>query len=81
MPSGNFALQINTILSLLEVPYLIDAPPIVPASCYKIEAPGAFNNNWTKSIPKYLVQARHMLLKITMTDTPTCFTGVGLHKL
>ena len=81
VPSGNLAIQINTVMSLLEVPYLIEAPPIGSARWYRIVALGAYNNNWIKSIHKYIVQARHMLLKITMADTTTCFNGLGLHKL
>ena len=29
----------------------------------------------------YIVQARNVLLKITMAATTACFAGVGLHKL
>ena len=67
----------------LEVPYLIEAPPKWSASCHKIvvpphiEAPGASN---TKSIHKYIVQTGHLLLKITMAATTTCFAGLGLFK-
>ena len=45
-------------MSLLEAPYLIEAPPQVSAHCYgiiaphKIEAPGASNTKFTESIHK-----------------------------
>ena len=77
-----------TVMSLLEVPYLIEAPLNGPASCHKIVAPTqknrtprASNKNLREPKHKYIVQARHMLLKITMAARTTCFTGVGLHKL
>ena len=54
----------------LQVVIKIVAPP------HKIEAPDASNKNLTKSIHKYIIQARPVLLKAAKT---TCFTGVGLH--
>ena len=77
----------NTLMSLLEAPSLIEAPPNGSASCHikwrphKIEAPGASNKNLVESINKCIVQARHMLLKTAMAATTTCLTGVGLHKI
>ena len=56
-----------TVISLFETPYLIETPPNGSASCHKvvneIEATCTFNDNLTKSIHKYRVQVRHMLLK------------------
>ena len=63
-------------MSLLEAPYQIEAPPPPPP----IEAQGGSNTNFTESIHKYFVQTRHLLLKITMAATATCFTGLGLFK-
>ena len=43
-------------MSLLEAPYLIEAPPNGSASCHKtvpphkIEAPGASNKDWTEPL-------------------------------
>ena len=73
-------------MSLLEAPYQIEAPPKWSASCHKIvaprtiEAPGASNTNFKESIYKYIVQTRHLWLKITMAAITTCFTGFGLFK-
>ena len=47
----------------------------------KIDAPSASSKNLTESMHKYIIQARHMLLKITIAATTTCFTGVGLYEL
>ena len=68
----------NTVMSLLEAPYLIEAPPEGPANCHKIvahpqnrSAPvnvlawGASNINFTESLHKYIVQTRYVLLEIT----------------
>ena len=74
-------------MSLLEAPYLIEAPTNGYASFHKrvaphkIEAPSTSNKNLMESMHKYIIQAWHMLLKITMAATTTYFTGVGLHKL
>ena len=40
---------------------------------HKIEAPGSSNKNVTESIHKYIVNAWHMLFKITMAATATGF--------
>ena len=74
-------------MSLLVVPYLIEVPPNGYPSCvkivvpHKIKAPRASDKNLPESIHKYIVQARHMMLKITMAATTTCFSDAPLHKL
>ena len=36
--------------------------------------------NFMESIHKYIVQKRHLLLKVTMAATTICFTDLGLFK-
>ena len=67
------------IMSILEAPCLIEAAPNGFSSCHKIVQPpqnrcaGASNKKLTESIHKYIVQVRHMLRKITMAATTSCF--------
>ena len=74
--------QWGTAMSLLEAPYLIEAPPNGSAivAPYKIEAPGTSNTHFNESIHKYMVQTQHVFLKITIAAKTTCFTFVGLLK-
>ena len=71
-------LLLNTVIPLIEAPYLIEATPKWPASCHKIvaphtiEAPVASNATFKKSIHKYIVHTQHLLLKIIMAATTTC---------
>ena len=45
-----------------------------------MEAPGASNMNFTESMHIYIIQTWHLMLKITMAATTTCFTGLSLFK-
>ena len=72
------------------VPNRSALPNRIPSKCsasghkivapHTIEAPGASNTNLAEFIHEYIVQGRHLLLKITMAATITCFTGLSLFK-